>query len=79
MFYKSVEDAGFEPMLNMKHVRDILGVSYGVLYGLIAEGKLKAYKVTGEPVRREEIDRTVYGLRFNPMDVREFLDNQEIK
>jgi hypothetical protein len=29
-----------ERMLSMKDVRDILGVSYGVIYGLIREGKL---------------------------------------
>ena len=66
-------------MLSMKDVRDILGVSYGVIYDLIREGRLKAIRVTGEPVSRHEIDDTVHGLRFRPSDVREFLQNQAIK
>ena len=66
-------------MLNMKDVRDILGVSYGVIYGHIRDGKLKAVRVTGEPVSRHAIDGTVQGLRFKPSDVRDFLQNQAIK
>ena len=68
-----------ERLLSMKDVRDILGVSYGVIYGHVRAGKLKAVRVTGEPVGREEVDDTVYGLRFRPSDVREFLQNQLIK
>ena len=62
----------------MKDVRDILGVSYGVIYGLIRDGKLRAVRVTGEPVSRDAIDDTVLGLRFRPTDVRKFLLNQTI-
>ena len=68
-----------ERMLNMKDVRDILGVSYGVIYGLIREGRLRAVRVTGDPVSRDTINDTVLGLRFRPTDVREFLRNQTIK
>lgn len=67
-----------ERMLSMKDVRDILGVSYGVIYGLIREGQLKAVRVTGEPVSRNEVNDTVLGLRFSPTDVREFLMKQTI-
>ena len=67
-----------ERMLSMKDVRDILGVSYGVIYGLIREGKLKAVRVTGEPVGKNAVDDTVLGLRFRPTDVREFLLSQTI-
>ncbi len=65
-------------MLNMKDVRDILRVSYGVIYGLIREGKLKAVRITGEPVSKNTINDTVLGLRFRPTDVRKFLLNQTI-
>ena len=67
-----------ERMLTMKDVRDILGVSYGVIYGLIRDGKLRAVRVTGEPVSRDTITDTILGLRFRPTDVREFLLNQTI-
>ena len=66
-------------MLSMKDVRDILGVSYGVIYGLIREGRLRAVRVTGEPVSRDTINDTVLGLRFRPTEVREFLRNPTIK
>ena len=67
-----------ERMLSMKDVRDILGVSYGVIYGLIREGKLKAVRVTGEPVSKDAVNDSVMGLRFRPSDVRSFLLSQTI-
>ena len=67
-----------ERMLSMKDVRDILGVSYGVIYGLIREGKLRAVRVTGEPVSKYEVNDTILGLRFRPTDVRRFLLSQTI-
>ena len=67
-----------ERMLTMKDVRDILGVSYGVIYGLIREGKLRAMRVTGEPVSKYEVNDTILGLRFRPTDVRRFLLSQTI-
>ncbi len=70
---------GLERMLSMKDVRDILGVSYGVIYGLIREGKLKAVRVTGEPISRYTVNDSVLGLRFRPSDVRQFLQQQLIK
>ncbi len=76
---QNVEDLEFERMLTMKDVRDILGVSYGVIYGLIRDGKLTAVRVTGEPISRYEVDDTLLGLRFNPSDVRSFLQHQLIK
>ena len=73
------ENPGLERMLSMKDVRDLLGVSYGVVYGLIREGKLRAVRVTGRPVGRYEVDDRLFGLRFRPSDVREYLQNQLIK
>ena len=69
---------GLERLLSMKDVRDILGVSYGVIYGLIRDGKLEAVRVTGEPVSQDAVDESVLGLRFRPTDIREFLLNQTI-
>ncbi len=69
----------FERLFSMKDVRDILGVSYGVIYGLIESGKLRAVKITGEPVPKEFIDHSIQGLRFYPSDLRQFLTDQTIK
>ena len=76
---QSIEDLGFERMLTMKDVRDIFGVSYGVIYGMIRSGELTAVKVTGEAISRHEVDDKQMGLRFRPSDVRRFLQQQLIK
>ncbi len=76
---QTVEDLGFERMLTMKDVRDIFGVSYGVIYAMIRSGELPAVKVTGEPIIRDEVDDKQLGLRFRPSDVRRFLQHQLIK
>lgn len=75
---QTLEDMGFERLMTMKDVRDLLGVSYGVIYSLIEDGRIRAVKVTGEPVAKDRVDETVQGLRFYPSDVRRFLKNQTI-
>lgn len=76
---QSKEHLGFERLMTMKDVRDILGVSYGVIYAHIEAGKLRAFKVTGEPVTRREVGTDTTGIRFRPSDVREFLLRQQIQ
>ena len=76
---QTIEDMGFERMLTLKDLRDVLGVSYGVVLGHIRNGHIRAYKATGEPVRREEVQDGVYGLRVRPSDLREYLDNVLVK
>ena len=68
-----------ERMLSIKDVRDILGVSYGVIYGLIRDGRLRCGKVTGEPISKDEVGESTWGLRFKPSDVREYLNNASVK
>jgi hypothetical protein len=68
-----------EEMLTLKEVRDILGISYGVIMGHIRNGSLRAYKVTREPIRREEVGDKTYGLRFKPSDLREYLSTVLVK
>lgn len=76
---QSKEEFGVERLMTMKDVRDILGVSYGVIYAHIEAGKLRAFKVTGEPVTRREVSTGVTGIRLKPSDVRKFLLAQQIK
>jgi excisionase family DNA binding protein len=66
-------------LLTLRDVKDYLGVSYGVVLGQIRDGKLRAYKVTGDPVRREEVHDGVYGLRIRPEDLEDYLDNVEVQ
>lgn len=68
----------FERMLTMKDIRDVLGISYGVILGLIQDGELRAYKATGNPVARERLEHG-YGLRFDPTDLRDFLNRRLVK
>ena len=53
----------FEDMLTLKEVRDVLGVSYGVILGHIREGQLRAHKVTGEPISKDEVGDKTFGIR----------------
>ena len=69
----------FEDMLTLREVKDILGVSYGVVLGHIRNGLLEAHKVTGEPISREEVHDGTYGIRVKPTALREYLRNTLIQ
>ena len=69
----------FEDMLTLKDVRDILGVSYGVILGHIRNGQLRANKVTGVPIDRDEVTGKTFGIRVKPSDLREYLAKTLIK
>ncbi len=68
-----------EDMLTLKEVRDVLGISYGVILGHIRNGHLKAYKVTGEAIRRDEVSDNTFGIRVKPSDLRMYLTTTLIK
>ena len=69
----------FEDMLTLKEVRDVLGVSYGVILGHIRNGHLTAYKVTGEPISKGEVGDKTFGLRVKPSDLRQYLSTTLIR
>lgn len=68
-----------EQLLTIREVKGILGISYGVIYSLIRDGKLRCWKVTGEPISKVEVGESTWGLRFRPSDVREFLNQAIVK
>ncbi len=68
-----------EDMLTLKDVRDVLGVSYGIILGHIRNGHLKAHKVTGEPIKRHEVNDKTFGIRVKPSDLRKYLTVTLIK
>ncbi len=69
----------FEDMLTLKEVRDVLGVSYGVILGHVRNGHLRAYKVTGEPISKDEVGDKTFGIRVKPSDLRQYLTTTLIK
>jgi excisionase family DNA binding protein len=73
------EEQRIEELLTLKELKQILGVSVGVVLGLVRDGRIRAWKVTGQPVGKQEIDDGTYGLRFRPSDVREFLNGAEVR
>ncbi len=62
-----------EEMLTLKDVKDVLGLSYGVILGHVRDGKLKAYKVTGQPINKQDVGDKTFGIRVKPSDLRDYL------
>lgn len=75
---RTYEQLGYSTLLNIKDVRDLLGVSYDFIYMLIRRGKLKAISLNGDHVDSTEVDERTRSLRFYPSDVRDFIRNSEI-
>jgi excisionase family DNA binding protein len=72
------EQLGYSRMLNIKDVRDLLGVSYDFIYKLIRERKLRAVSLNGEYLEASQVDEHTRSLRFYPQDISAFLMNAEI-
>ncbi len=67
-------------MINIREVRDVLGLSYDEVIRLVRTGSLRAYKYVGSgPVSRSEVDFDTKGLRFKSQDVEELLEATLIK
>lgn len=73
MFREAKPKDELEDMLTLKEVRDVLGVSYGIILGHIRCDFLRAYKVTGEPISKNEVGDKTFGIRVKPSDLREYL------
>jgi len=65
-------------MLNIREVREILGLSYGEVIRLVREDKLPAYKYVGGPVDRANLELDTKGLRFKDTDIHEMLQESLI-
>jgi len=67
-------------MLNIRQVRDLLGLSYDNVIRLVREGKLTAYRYWEDgPTDRHTLDISTQGLRFKQTDVAEFLEQSLVK
>lgn len=61
-------------MLNIREVREMLGLSYVEVIRLVKEDKLPAYKYIGGPVDRANLELDTKGLRFKDTDIAEMLE-----
>ncbi len=76
-------DAGstISKMLNIRQVREALGLSYKNIIDLVNRGELRCFRYIGKggPVERGTVDRNTTGLRFKESDIAAFLDEYQIK
>ncbi len=67
-------------MLNIREVRDVLGLSYDEVIRLVRNGSLRCYKYVGSgPVSKKEVSFDTKGLRFKTEDVEELLEASLVK
>lgn len=67
-------------MMNIREVRDVLGLSYDQVIRLVRNGNLRSYKyVGGGPVTKSEVDFNTKGLRFKSEDVEALLETSLVK
>jgi hypothetical protein len=66
-------------MLNIKQVRDQLGLSHAEVIRLVHSGKLRAYRYAGSGrLGRTDIKPDTQGLRFKASDVEELIETSLI-
>ncbi len=66
-------------MLNIREVRDVLGLSYTGVIKLVRSGRLRAYSYTaGGPVDKSTITNDTRGLRFRESDIEEMLEASQV-
>lgn len=62
-------------MLNIRQVRDRLGLSTAEVIRLVQTGRLRAYRFAGSgPLSKSEIRMDTQGLRFRESDIVQMLD-----
>ncbi len=65
-------------MLNLREVRDILGLSANGVISLVKYGHLPAYKYVGGRVDREALGFDERGLRFKETDIEAMLNESKV-
>ncbi len=65
-------------MLNIREVRDILGLSYNGVIRLVKSGQLPAYKYIGGRVDRHALPFDERGLRFKESEIEAMLDKSKV-
>ena len=63
-----------DKMLNIRQVRDRLGLSYAEVIRLVQTGRLRAYRYAGTgPLSRSDVRMDTQGLRFQETDIEQML------
>lgn len=68
-----------EDLYTVRDLKRILGVSPGIILGLVQRGELPAYRFVGGRVDRTDVTVETQGLRFEPKDVRELMQKMLVK
>jgi hypothetical protein len=64
-----------DQMLNIREVRDRLGLSYSEVIRLVQTGRLRAYRYAGTgPLSKSEVQPDTQGLRFRETDIEQMLE-----
>lgn len=67
------------PLLTVYEVRTVLALSEWGVVELIQQGKLRAFNVRGDKLKRTEVNtQTIKGLKLCPLSVQELLDATEV-
>ena len=67
-------------MMNIREVRNTLGLSAAEVIRLVQIGRLRAYKYAGDgPVSMTEVNTLTNGLRFRDSDVEAMLEDCLVK
>ncbi len=62
-------------MLNIREIRNLLGLSNFEVIKLVRTGRLRAYRYAGTgPVSRSELTEDTRALRFRESDIEELLE-----
>ncbi len=62
-------------MLNIRQVRDRLGLSYAEVINLVRTGRLRAYRYAGSGrLGRTDIQPDTQGLRFKESDIEQLIE-----
>jgi hypothetical protein len=64
-----------DKMLNIRQVRDRLGLSAHEVIRLVRNGRLRAYRYAGGPVSRSAVRFDTQGLRFRESDIEAMLED----
>ena len=65
-------------MMNIREVRDILGLSYNGVIRLVKSGQLPAYKYIGGRVDRHTLGYEERGLRFKEDEIEAMLNQSKV-
>ncbi len=64
-----------DKMLNIRQVRDKLGLSYNEVTNLVRTGRLRAYRYAGSGrLGRSDVQSDTQGLRFRESDIDELIE-----